>query len=168
MICVSFFWPSRSFRFRVACPRWRKLPKFSYLQVMTRTLWMLLRTIFSVQYVICRLRNLFKRDVATDFVKDASGNIWEGALLLISQGWNSLQFIMLGIVFANGASVPSRLNNTSLKQKLRNTRKNPIIAMFLFLFCLHQFACAYSIGLRCESLNKAYFENLITIINKTF
>ena len=51
----------------------------SILLVLTRTLWIQLRTIFFVQLASCHLGTLSKRNVVTDFVRDASRNISEGA-----------------------------------------------------------------------------------------
>ena len=63
--------------------KWRKVEEIrGYLQAMPRTLWMLLRKIYSVQYVICRLRNLFWQDAATDFARNASRNILRGQFWL--------------------------------------------------------------------------------------
>ena len=59
--------------------KWRKLQEMSILLVLTRTLWIQLRTIFFVQFANCHLGTLSKRNVVTDFVRDASRNISEGA-----------------------------------------------------------------------------------------
>jgi len=59
-----------------------------------------------------------------------------------------------------------RTKSHECQQNLGNTSENPKIGMFLFLsFCSYQYACAYSIGFRYESLNQAYFAYFIAVID---
>ena len=51
----------------------------STLRVMTRILWIQSRTIFFVQFASCHLGTHCKRNAVTDFVRDASRNVSEGA-----------------------------------------------------------------------------------------
>ena len=46
---------------------------------MTRTLWIQSRTIFYVQFASCHFGTHSKRNADTDFVRDASRNVSEGA-----------------------------------------------------------------------------------------
>ena len=79
---------------------WRKLQETGYLRVTTRTLWVQLKMSFYVWYVICRLRNLFKQDAATGFVKNASRNILEGAALFTPGGYLGYNVIYFNIWMA--------------------------------------------------------------------
>lgn len=110
---------------RLSRAKWRKVGELrGDLQVLPSTFWMLLRMIYSVQYVICRLISLFWQDAVTGFAKNASGNILEGWFVIRQLKipvWNVISvqqlcgFVIYGKIFNRNVKIGEGANTKVFK-----------------------------------------------------